>query len=100
MCCLLFEEKFTFKTALAELTFLPSSMTSGSSSRPPSSVESLRRILEELVGQRAVLDVPLPDLAVHVLVSGSSGLGYSQLNELLLLLGFDRVSHSFFQFLV
>jgi hypothetical protein len=33
-------------------------------------------------------------------VSGSSGLGYSQLNELLLLLGFDRASHSFFQFLV
>ena len=29
-----------------------------------------------------------------------SGLGYSQLNELLLLLGYDRVTHSFFQFLV
>jgi len=27
------------------------------------------------------------------------GLGYSQLNELLLLLGFDRISSSFFQYL-
>ena len=29
-----------------------------------------------------------------------SGLGYSQLNRLLLLLGFDRVTHAFFQFLI
>jgi hypothetical protein len=65
----------------------------------PSSAAELRNLLENLVGQKAVLDVPLPDLAVHVLVS-SSGLGYSQLNELLLLLGFDRVDYSFFQFLV
>jgi len=41
----------------------------------------------------------LPDSAVDVLVRGGSGLGYSQLNELLLLLGFDRVTHAFFQFL-
>jgi hypothetical protein len=66
----------------------------------PSSIDELRTLIERLVGQRAVLDGPIPELAVHVLVSGSSGLGYSQLNELLLLLGFDRVSDSFFQYLV
>jgi len=31
---------------------------------------------------------------------GQNGLGYSQLNELLLLLGYDRVTPSFFQYLV
>lgn len=65
----------------------------------PSGTDELRSLLESLVGQKAVLDVRLPELAVHVLGS-SSGLGYSQLNELLLLLGFDRVDYSFFQFLV
>jgi hypothetical protein len=64
-----------------------------------SSAADLRRLLETLTGQEAQLDVELPALAVQVLVS-SSGLGYSQLNELLLLLGFDRVSYAFFQFLV
>jgi hypothetical protein len=66
----------------------------------PSSAAELRTLVEKLVGQKAVLDVPLPELSVHVLVSGPSGLGKSQLNELLLLLGFDRVSDSFFQYLV
>ena len=58
-----------------------------------SSPADLRRLLEALTGQEAQLDVELPALAVQVLVS-SSGLGYSQLNELLLLLGFDRVSYA------
>ena len=52
----------------------------------------LGQLLEALTGQRP----PLPP-ALDVLPSfPESGLGYSQLNELLLLLGYDRVTHSFF----
>lgn len=60
----------------------------------------LRQVLEKLVGQRAAVLAPLPQSAVEVLHSGGSGLGYSQLNELPLLLGFDRLTRSFFQLLV
>ena len=38
-------------------------------------------------------------MAISALEPGGGGLGYSQLNELLLLLGFDRVTRTFFQFL-
>ncbi|HEY4115406.1 MAG TPA: hypothetical protein VGM17_15225 [Rhizomicrobium sp.] len=60
----------------------------------------LKLLLERLVGQVCERNCTLPPAAVIALQSGGSGLGYSQLNELLLLLGFDRVTHSFFQFLV
>jgi hypothetical protein len=56
---------------------------------------TIRQLLEDLTGQRASLaegrNIPEafpPD-----------GLGYSQFNELLLLFGYDRVTHAFFQFL-
>lgn len=67
--------------------------------------EALQKSLEDLVGQDCILQSvldgrTLPTSAADVLASGSSGLGYSQLNELLLLLGFDRVTHAFFQFLI
>ena len=62
--------------------------------------QELRQALEKLVGQKAALPTELPTSAIEVLEAGTSGLGYSQLNELLLLLGFDRVTRSFFQFLV
>jgi hypothetical protein len=61
--------------------------------------ERLRELLEKLAGQKAPLDARLPDAALRLLDRGGAGLGYSQLNELLILLGFDRVTHSFFQFL-
>lgn len=61
--------------------------------------EEVREILETLTGQKAPLLTPVPE-AVVGLFSNGTGLGYSQLNELLILLGFDRVTHSFFQFLV
>ena len=61
--------------------------------------QRLVELLEELTGQKA----PFPDAPVsgafHLLEEGR-GLGWSQLNEVLLLLGFDRVSSAFFQYLV
>jgi hypothetical protein len=55
-------------------------------------------ILEQLTGERT----PFPDAANDKLLDfdiGPSGLGYSQLNELLLLFGLDRVTHAFFAYL-
>lgn len=68
---------------------VPGSATSAISS------QQLARLLELLTGQRS----PTPN-AEAALSFPSGGLGYSQLNELLLLLGYDRVSQAFFQFLV
>jgi hypothetical protein len=67
--------------------------------------QALGLTLEDLVGQPCILQSvldgrTLPASAAEVLAPGGSGLGYSQLNELLLLLGFDRVTHAFFQFLI
>jgi hypothetical protein len=45
-------------------------------------------------------DKKIPETAIKLLGDNKGGLGYSQLNELLLLLGFDRISHNFFQYLV
>lgn len=61
---------------------------------PPSESERLAELLAALTGQRA----PLAPSAIPAFPA--SGLGLSQLNELLLLFGYDRVTHAFFQFLV
>ncbi|NOZ93250.1 MAG: hypothetical protein GXP47_00725 [Acidobacteria bacterium] len=56
--------------------------------------------LRDLTGQ----EPPFPDANLEgarmLLDAGGDGLGWSQLNEVLLLLGYDRVTSSFFQFLV
>jgi len=57
----------------------------------------LRELLESLTGQHPPHAQEFCDVAPHF---PAGGLGYSQLNELLLLLGYDRVSQAFFQFLV
>src|SRR5579872_5903980 len=54
------------------------------------------QLLEALTGQAA----PRPEALSQITAFPPSGLGYSQLNEMLLLLGYDRVTHAFFQFLV
>jgi hypothetical protein len=60
-----------------------------------------QKVIEDLTGQRIPMRRPIPKAAVAILRSGKSrGLGYSQFNELLLYLGYDRVSHAFFQYLV
>jgi hypothetical protein len=66
----------------------------------PISAERLRTALERLAGETAPLNRPLPESALRLLDTGGSGLGYGQLNELLILLGFDRVTRGFFQYLV
>ena len=61
----------------------------------------VKRIIEDLTGQKFPLDNPIPSPALTLLSGGrSKGLGYSQFNELLVYLGYDRVSHAFFQFVV
>jgi hypothetical protein len=64
-----------------------------------STVEELKIILENLTGQKAPFNIPIPKNAVSLLKT-LTGLGFSQLNELLLMLGYDRITHAFFQFLV
>lgn len=62
--------------------------------------DELRALFEDLTGQpvpfqQVDLKTVLPRLS-----DGKVRLGHSQLNEVLLLLGFDRVTEEFFQFLV
>lgn len=57
----------------------------------------VKSILEALTGRTAPIDSPF---ALQLFHDAHSGLGYSQLNELLLVFGLDRVSTSFFQFLL
>jgi hypothetical protein len=62
--------------------------------------DDIGQILADLTGHKAPLGTEIPDAALALLASGGSGLGYSQLNELLLLLGYDRIATSFYQLLV
>jgi len=64
----------------------------------------LVRLLEDLTGQK----VPLPSATatraiqktLELLTEAGRALGHSQLNELFLLLGYDRITPEFFQYLV
>ncbi len=58
----------------------------------------IKEVLEKLTGQNAHLDATDPSLTV--LNAPGEGLGYSQLNELLLLFGFDRITRQFFRYLL
>ena len=60
----------------------------------------LKQLLEDLTGQAVPFGSKACESMLHLFEEGQSGLGYSQLNELLLTLGYDRVTHSFFQYLV
>lgn len=60
----------------------------------------LSAILEDLTGQRAPIAWKTPQGLLEMFNRGAAGIGYSQMNELLLLLGYDRISHAFFQYLV
>src|SRR6185295_9294262 len=59
----------------------------------------LRKLIEELAGQKIPLDSKGPEKAIEVLSKGIA-IGYSQFNELLLMMGYDRITHEFFQYLV
>lgn len=58
--------------------------------------EALVESLRDLTGQEPPLPLPRD---IQVFAPAGSVLGYSQLNELLLLSGYDRVDDSFFQYL-
>lgn len=58
-------------------------------------------LIEKLTGQdRPLHNRIVPAIAGELISDPNRGLGYGQFNELLLDLGYDRVSHSFFQYLV
>lgn len=59
---------------------------------------TLRKLLTQLTGREPPLDSDAPESAEKLLPD--PGIGHSQLNEVLLLLGYDRVSASFFQYLI
>jgi hypothetical protein len=59
----------------------------------------LKQLLEQLTGQTLPFAEQLAPLTIAI-GPGESGLGYTQLNELLLLAGLDRVTHAFFAFLL
>jgi hypothetical protein len=63
------------------------------------SAEQLLSALQGLAGQDPPLMTNALPSAVRLL-DGKTGIGYGQFNELLLLLGYDRVTHAFFQYLV
>jgi hypothetical protein len=58
----------------------------------------IKELLSKLTGQSAQIDASVPGLSV--LNAPGEGLGYSQLNELLLLFGFDRITSQFFRYLL
>jgi len=60
--------------------------------------DDIYSILADLTGEEALFAQEI-ETETEKLLTGS-GLGYSQLDELLLLLGYDRVTPSFFQYLV
>jgi hypothetical protein len=61
----------------------------------------LRKIIEDLTGQKIPFGHDIPAPAVKLFsAKKTKGVGYSQFNELLLYLGYDRVTHPFFQFIV
>ena len=62
--------------------------------------QEILELIEKLTGQDRPLERNVPEASSRLLSEGGGGLGHSQFNELLLTLGYDRVTHAFFQFLV
>lgn len=58
----------------------------------------IRKLIQNLVGEEITLSCN--DNSYSVIYEGDFNVGFSQMNELLLLHGFDRISKPFFQFLV
>jgi len=59
----------------------------------------VRKLLQRLTGQEPPNATALPKSALDAL-DGGKGWGWSQFNEILLLLGYDRICQEFFQYLV
>ena len=67
------------------------------SSDPKRTDQPIRQLLEDLTGSKPPFACD-PDSHVSKLMAGD-GVGYSQMNELLLLLGYNRITSAFFQYL-
>ena len=63
-----------------------------------SKLKELKSIFEDLTGEK--IDNISDEFLNIELFEDDIGLGYSQFNEILLLLGLDRISYNFFQYLV
>lgn len=59
--------------------------------------DTITTILEDLTGQKPPSHARTIDSEVATIIS--SGIGYSQFNEIMLLLGYDRVSQAFFDYI-
>ena len=66
----------------------------------PEASRELIKLFEDLTGQKAPLTSTGPEKTVELLDQGSKAIGYSQFNELLLMMGYDRITYAFFQYLV
>jgi len=66
----------------------------------PVSATEIKNLFCDLTGQEATLPSDnQAQIIVNLLSPAGRGIGWTQFNELLLLLGYDRVSRQFFQFL-
>ncbi len=61
---------------------------------------SLKQLLERLTGEDIPFTSKVCGVALQILTNQPCSIGYSQFNELLLSLGYDRVTQAFFQYLV
>ena len=59
---------------------------------------SFQILIEQMEGREPPLVSNAPEEAEKLLPK--PGIGFSQFNEVLLLLGYDRITESFFQFLI
>src|SRR4051812_14761979 len=83
---------------LSTRTIAVQSVRSAQTRRGAVTPENILKLIEQLAGQERPLPRDVPAEAARLL--NGVGLGYSQFNELLLTLGYDRVTHAFFQYLV
>jgi hypothetical protein len=60
--------------------------------------EKIKKLIQDLVGEE--ITITIDEESYLSIYNGDFNLGFSQINELLLLHGFDRISKPFFQFLV
>ena len=62
-------------------------------------IDQIKILLEELTGKKPTQLIS-KDITSYDPFADGNGIGYSQFNELLLAFNYNRISHSFFQFLV
>lgn len=74
-------------------------MEAAAKNTPAVDSASVGHLLEKLTGQAIPFGHEVEKLSITI-GPGDEGLGYSQLNELLLIAGLDRITHGFFAYLL